>query len=60
MPMLAPTCFHIDWNTAVLPVKWMPASSGESSATLVIITGSPGTKLITPGGSPAASSSRSV
>ncbi len=45
------------WNTPVLPVKWMPARSGESMAILLTITGSPGTKLMTPGGRPAASSS---
>ena len=56
--MLAPIVFHMLLKTPVLPVKCTPARSGElrhgrprSGA------GSPGTKLITPGGRPASSSS---
>jgi hypothetical protein len=30
--MLLPTVRHIDWNTPVEPVKWMPARSGLASA----------------------------
>ena len=52
-----PTVVHIDWNTAVLPVKWIPARSGESSRMFDTSAALPGTKLITPGGMPAASSS---
>ena len=55
--MLSPTVFHIDWNTAVEPVKWMPASSGERSTASPISAPDPSTMLITPGGRPAASSS---
>ena len=55
--MFVPTCSHMPWNTPVLPVKWMPARSGESIVIWLTNTGSPGTKLITPGGRPAASSS---
>jgi hypothetical protein len=39
----------------VLPVKWMPARSGEASSVSVIMPALPGTKLMTPGGMPAAS-----
>src|SRR6185312_13280843 len=55
--MLLPTVFHIDWNTVVLPVKWMPPRSACESAISETMIGSPGTKLITPGGSPASMSS---
>ena len=34
--MFSPTRFHMLLNTAVLPVKWMPASSGESMSMLEI------------------------
>jgi hypothetical protein len=40
-------------KTPVLPVKCTPARSRCASSTFEISTGSPGTKLITPGGSPA-------
>ena len=39
------------------PVKWMPASRGSASATSDTSGPSPKTRLITPAGSPAASSS---
>src|SRR4029453_17754594 len=42
-------------NTSVLPVKWTPARSRCESSTFEIIDASPATKLITPGGMPAAS-----
>jgi len=41
----------------VEPVKWMPPSSGLDSRTSLISEATPGMKLITPGGSPAASRS---
>ena len=41
----------------VEPVKWIPARSGCASATSETATPSPGSRLITPGGSPAACSS---
>ena len=50
--------FHMPWNTAVEPVKWMPASSGRASTGLPTFEPRPGRKLITPGGSPASSSTR--
>lgn len=56
--MLSPTVFQIDWNTVVLPVKCTPARCGSFSSTPLVATGSPGTKLITPGGSPASISRR--
>ena len=55
--MLPPIVCHMLLNTAVLPVKCTPARSRCASATSLIATGSPGTKLMTPGGSPASSSS---
>ena len=55
--MFAPIVCHMLLNTAVLPVKCTPARSRCDSATFEMATGSPGTKLITPGGSPASSSS---
>src|SRR5262245_3185644 len=51
--MFRPTVSHIDWNTAELPVKWMPPKSRCDSSCCVIIAGSPGTKLMTPSGRPA-------
>ena len=54
------TAIRMLLKTAVLPVKWIPARSGESSRMLVICAASPGTKLITPGGRPARSSSRTM
>ena len=53
--MLLPTVRHMSWNTAVDPVKWMPASSGLSSAAEPIAEPGPSTMLITPGGRPASS-----
>ena len=41
-------------------MKWIPASSGWASATSDTAFPSPVTRLITPGGSPAASSNRMV
>ena len=35
--MLSPTVRHMPWNTAVEPVKWMPARSGWFSATSPIV-----------------------
>ena len=52
--MLAPTACHRSWNVLVDPVKWMPARSGWLNATLETAMPSPGSRLITPGGSPAA------
>ncbi len=54
--MLSPTSRHSRWKVAVEPVKWMPASRGSASATSETIGPSPSTRLITPAGSPAASS----
>src|SRR5919201_847438 len=45
----------MELNTAVEPVKWMPASSGDGSAGSPISEPDPYTRLITPGGSPASS-----
>jgi hypothetical protein len=53
--MFVPIVCHIELNTAVLPVKCTPARSRCDSATFETATGSPGRKLITPGGSPASS-----
>src|SRR5262249_5027039 len=55
--MFAPIVFHILLNTPVLPVKCTPASSRCDSRTFDTSAASPGTKLITPGGRPAASRS---
>ena len=55
--MLAPTVLQKWWNTAVDPVKWIPARSGCASATSESSRPWPGSMLITPGGSPASSSS---
>ena len=53
--MSLPTRLQMDWNTAVLPVKWTPARSGDDRTTSVIIRESPVTRLTTPGGMPASS-----
>src|SRR5574341_231211 len=45
------------WKVAVEPVKWSPASSGLARAASPTTGPGPGTKLTTPGGSPAASRS---
>ena len=58
--MFSPTVRHRCWNVPVDPVKWMPARSRCGSATRDTAWPSPVTRLITPGGSPAASSSRIV
>ena len=53
--MFFPIVSHMLLKTAVDPVKCTPARSRCASATSEIAAGSPGTKLITPGGSPASS-----
>ena len=55
--MFSPTVRHRCWNVPVEPVKWIPARSGLDSATWETARPLPVTMLITPGGSPAASSS---
>ncbi len=55
--MSAPIVRHIAFITAVEPVKWTPARSRWLSTTSATVAALPGTKLMTPGGSPAASSS---
>src|SRR5438445_9871443 len=57
--MLSPIVFQIDWKTGVEPVKWTPARSGLARAGSPIAAPDPYTRLMTPGGSPAASYSRS-
>ncbi len=54
--MWLPTSRHRCWNVAVEPVKWMPASRGSASSTSETANPSPVSRLITPGGRPAASS----
>src|SRR5262245_53022334 len=56
--MLSPTVFHIALNTPVEPVKWIPASSGLARTGSPIALPRPYTRLITPGGRPAASKIR--
>ena len=56
--MFSPTVRHRCWNVPVEPVKWMPARSGWVSATRETASPDPVTRLITPGGRPAASSRR--
>ena len=58
--MFSPTVRHRCWNVAVEPVKWMPASRGSASSTSETARPSPVSRLITPGGRPAASSRRIV
>src|SRR5438132_11209616 len=53
--MLSPIVFQIDWKTGVEPVKWTPARSGLARAGSPIAAPEPYTRLMTPGGSPAAS-----
>ena len=43
--MFSPTFFHMLWKTSVLPVKWMPAESGESSSASVISPELPGQEV---------------
>src|SRR5687768_13126848 len=57
LDMFAPIVFHMLLKTPVLPVKCTPASSRCDRHTSEISAASPGTMLITPGGSPASSSS---
>jgi hypothetical protein len=56
-PMLRPIVSHMLLKTPVEPVKCTPASDGSVSAMSEIATGSPGRKLMTPGGNPASSRS---
>src|ERR1700680_1605951 len=49
---------HMLLKTSVLPVKGPPPRSRCDRRTLEIVAASPATKLITPGGRPAASKSR--
>ncbi len=58
--MFAPIVRHRCWNVAVEPVKWTPARSASASTTSETSRPSPGSMLITPGGRPAASSTRIV
>ncbi len=58
--MLAPTRPQRCWNVADEPVKWMPASARSASSTSEISRPPPVSRLITPGGIPASSSSRIV
>ena len=58
--MFSPTVRHSRWKVGVEPVKWMPASAGSARATSETAIPSPGSMLMTPGGSPASSSSRIV
>ena len=51
---------HIEWKVSVEPVKWMPANSPLANTGLPTSPPRPGTKLMTPGGRPAASSSLST
>ncbi len=55
--MFSPTVFHRYWKVLVEPVKWMPARSGWASATSETSLPSPVSRLITPAGRPASSSS---
>ena len=55
--MFAPIVFHMLLKTPVLPVKCTPARSRLLSNASLIMPASPGTKLMTPGGIPASSSS---
>jgi hypothetical protein len=53
-----PIVFHIALKTAVEPVKCAPARSRLESTAFEIITASPDTMLMTPGGRPASISRR--
>ena len=55
-----PICCHSPWKTAVEPVKCRPANSGCASATSETSRPWPVTRLMTPGGIPASSSSSIV
>src|SRR4029453_6402839 len=56
--MWSPTVRQRCWKVPVDPVKWIPAKSGCDSATRDNAWPCPVTRLITPGGRPAASRSR--
>ena len=56
--MFSPMVCHIELKTSVVPVKCTPARSGWLRSTSEIIAASPGTRLMTPGGRPAASRRR--
>src|SRR5215211_7150725 len=56
--MFDPIVCHIELNTAVEPVKWMPARCSELSAVLPISAPGPYTRLITPAGKPASCNRR--
>src|SRR5688572_26840031 len=58
--MLLPIVRHICLNTGVEPVKWTPARSRWASTVSPTVAGWPGTKLMTPGGRPAACSSSMI
>jgi hypothetical protein len=53
--MRSPTVFQMFWNTGVEPVKCTPARSRWARRVSLIGPGSPGMKLMTPGGRPASS-----
>ena len=57
MSRCSATVRHRCRNVAVDPVKWMPASARSASSTSETARPSPVSRLITPGGSPASSSS---
>ena len=58
--MFAPIVSHMLLKTPVEPVKCTPASAGSARTWREIAPASPGTKLITPGGSPASSRMRNT
>src|ERR1051325_684837 len=58
--MFCPTVFQIEWKTSVEPVKWIPARCSLASTGSPTAAPLPGRKLITPGGTPASSSSFNV
>src|SRR5690606_40913265 len=51
--MLSPICFHNDWQTAVEPVKWIPAECGCSIQVFAVSAPPDKTVLMTPSGNPA-------
>src|SRR3954465_5698116 len=55
--MFSPTVFQIEWKTGVEPVKWIPARCSLARTGSPTAAPLPGRKLITPGGTPASSSS---
>src|SRR3954471_11882508 len=58
--MFSPTDFQIEWKTPVEPVKCTPARCSLASTGSPTVAPLPGTKLTTPGGSPASSSSFNI